>query len=43
MATSEEEARIEYWKAVGILNDILESGEMKRQEIMDELEEDLNE
>ena len=38
---NEEEARIKYWEAVEVLNEIIKVGAKTRQEILDELENDL--
>ena len=37
----EEEARELYWEAVSNLNEIIKAGAESRQEILDELENDL--
>lgn len=38
----ENQASVEYWEAVGRLNDVIESGHRgSREEVLDELEDDL--
>lgn len=41
--SEEEQARLKYWEAVGLLNEIIASGQEPKEEIMRELENDLEE
>jgi hypothetical protein len=36
-----EDARDQYWKAVGLLNEIIEEGQESREKILDEIKNDL--
>ena len=38
---TEEEIRIEYWSATNIFRELIEQGDMSKEEILEELEDDL--